>query len=194
MGSSPPSSGRGAVLGVGLPGLGEDAVHLGGDGPLGAVGRQRRVGCDLGPVDGDRAQGGEARLRARRQHVDEHGPHRLGVPRPEAGDSDVVGHHVGADGPEGEVAAARRLDAAGRPHAPAVGVDQQGEHHLGVVGRAAGPVVGVAGVERPQVDHGHDVEDEPHQVVLGQPVGDARGEEEELVPARYLVVISHRAL
>ena len=72
-----------------------------------------------------------------------------------------------------------------------VRVDQQSEHHLGVVGRAARPVVSVAGVECRHVHHGHDVEHEPDQVVLRQPVGDARREKEELVPARCLIVVSH---
>ena len=112
----------------------------------------------------------------------------------EAGDGDVVGDQLGANGPEGQVAAARRLDAPRRPQAPAVGVEEQGEHHLGVVRGPAGSVVGVAGVEGPQVHHRDDVEDEPHEVLLGQPVGDARWEQEQLVPERYLIVIRHDAL
>jgi len=72
-----------------------------------------------------------------------------------------------------------------------VGLGQWGQHHVRVVGGPAGPVVGVAGMKGGGVQPADDVDDEPGEVALLQPVGHADGQQQDLVPLRSHVVKRH---
>ena len=77
---------------------------------------------------------------AEAEHLAEEIGQRLLVADPEAGDGGVVGGLVGGDHPEGDVLAAAALDLAGASLADAVGIGEQADHHLRLVGGGAVPV------------------------------------------------------
>ncbi|HZD00637.1 MAG TPA: hypothetical protein VFA46_10735 [Actinomycetes bacterium] len=70
---------------------------------------------------------------------------------------------------------AAAFELAGGAHAQAVAVQQHAQQGLGVVGGMAVPVVAVGQVERVEVELVDDVEDEPGEVALGEPVAQVGG-------------------
>lgn len=108
-----------------------------------------------------------------------------------AGDRRVVGSLVGGDDPERHVDMARPLDLAGGADPLAVGVEEEGDHRRRLVCGPTPTVGAVAGVESIEIHLGHGVEDEPGQVVLGQPVEERRGQQEELVTLDSEEVVGH---
>jgi hypothetical protein len=100
------------------------------------------------------------------------------VADPEAGDRRVVRELVDADHPEGDALAAAALDPPRGALADAVGVCEQGEHHLGVMRRAVMAVSAVSGVERPEVELLDRLDHEPGEVVFIQPVAQVRRQQQ----------------
>ena len=125
------------VLGcVDLGGLLEDLLRqllVGAVLPLGGV------GGDPGAVEGERADRDQAGLAAEDQYLGEELGQLVGVACAKAGDRRVVGHLVGGDHPEGDVLGAAALDPPRGALADRVGVEQQRDHHLGVVGCSTQP-------------------------------------------------------
>jgi hypothetical protein len=80
--------------------------------------------------------------------------------------------------------AAAALQLPGGVHAKAVAVQQHAPQQLRIVGGMAVPVVTVDAVERREVelvDDVEDVEDEPGEILLGEPVAQVRKQQERLV-------------
>ena len=109
----------------------------------------------------------EPRVGAEAEHLAEEIGEGLLVAGAEAGDRRVVGDLVGADHPEGDVLAAAALDPARCALADRVGVGEQRQHHLRLVGGAAVAVGAVGGVERLEVELVDRLDHEPGEVVLG---------------------------
>ncbi len=82
----------------------------------------------------------------------------------------MVGSLVGADDPEGDVLAATPLEPSGASLADAVGVGNEGQHHLRVVGGAPVAVGTVGGVERLEVELVDRLDHERDEVVLVKPI------------------------
>jgi hypothetical protein len=163
----------GGVLGLVDPGgLLED---LGGELGVGAVGLIGGVGGDPGAVEGDRADRDQAGLRAETEDVAEELGQGLGVAGPKARDRRVVGDLVRGDHAVGDVLLAAALDPPRRALAGRVGVEHQGDHHRRIVGCSAPAVVAVGGVEGLQVDLIDGVQDEPGEVVIGEPLAQVGG-------------------
>ena len=106
-------------------------------------------------------------------------------------DRRVIRYLVGRDHPEGDVYLAGALDLSGAVNTQAVGVDEQGDHHLRVVGGGATAILAVLRVERPKVHLLDTIQDEPCQVVLFQPVRKRRRHEVQLVTLDGEEVVGH---
>jgi hypothetical protein len=109
----------------------------------------------------------------------------------EAGDRGVVGSLVGGDYPERHIDVTCSLDLAGGAYPLAVGVEKEGDHRRRLVCGPTPAVGAVAGVESIEIHLGYGIEDEPSQVVLGQPVEERRGQQEELVTLDSEEVVGH---
>ena len=177
--------------GVGLAPLAHQPVHLGLQPGTGAVGAQGGVGPHLGPVQGHHAHPHHADPPTQGQHLDEQVLQRLLVVHHEPGDRPVVGLVVAGDHPVGDVHLAQPGHVARRHHSLAVAVDDEGQHHVGVIGGAAGTVVGMASVQGARVQLGHDLEHEPRQVLGGQPLPHARRQQEKLIAITHHVRPGH---
>jgi hypothetical protein len=98
----------------------------------------------------------------------------------EAGDGHGVGHRVGGQDPDGDVLGAASFELAGGADPQAVAVEEHAEQQLGVVGGMAVPVVAVDLVEGLKVELVDDVQDEPGEVAVGEPVAQVGREQEGL--------------
>jgi len=128
---------RGGVLGsVSALGVGDHAGHAPVEPLLAAVGVDRGVRRDLGPVDRDRAEPTQARLGSDHQHLREQVGERISCLSPESGDRCVVGSVLSTQHPKRHVSDAHPLDLSRRPHTLAVRVDQQSQQHSRVVARS----------------------------------------------------------
>ena len=147
--------------------VGED---LGGDLLVTAERRVGGRGSELRAVDRDHPGPHQPRLRTEAEHLTEQLRQGLLVADSEARDRRVVGELVRADHPEGDVFTAAALDPPRRALAHAVGVDEQGEHHLGVVRCTTVAIGAVGGVEGLEVELLDRLDHEPGEVVFIQPV------------------------
>jgi hypothetical protein len=82
----------------------------------------------------------------------------------------VIGHLVAGQHPEGEIFVAAAFDLPGGAHADGVGVQQHPQQGRGVVGGVAVPVGAVGAQERRMVELVDHVQNEPGQMVGGEPV------------------------
>jgi hypothetical protein len=158
----------------------QDLGHLGLKPLVGVVGLVGGVG-HLGAVQRDGADVDHAGRGAQPQRLPQEAGKRSLVPHAEAGDGHVVGGLVAGQDPEGDVLGAAAFDLPGGAHADAVRVQEHPQQGLGVVGGVAVPVGAVHAVEGRQVELVDHVEDEPSQVLVGQPVAQVRREQEGLV-------------
>jgi hypothetical protein len=113
------------------------------------------------------------------------------VAHPKARDRRVVGHLVRRDHAEGDVLAAAALDPARASLADAVGVSQQGEHHLRIVRGAAVAVGAVGGVESLEVELLDRLDHKPGEVVFTQPVAQIRRQQQRLLSITSEEVLRH---
>lgn len=151
----------------------------------------------FGAVQRDAAHLDHAELLREVQGLGEQTGERIEVAAAEPGDrAEVRGL---ADGQEAErdIVGQAALNRPGGADAGGIAIDQQTHHQPRVVGRVA-TLFGVAGQDRPEVEHLVDqVADKPGQVVLGQPVVQRRRQQQDLMrierPKR-LVHRRHRAL
>jgi hypothetical protein len=149
---------------------------------------------DLRPVDRDDADLDQAAARAQRQHPAEQVGDRALVADPEARDHRVIGHAVGADHAKRDVLATAPLDRPRRAHPDRVGVDEQRHHHRRIVRRATPPVIAIRRVKRRQVHLRDGVEHEPHQVLLRQPLAQARRQQQLLLAITLDEVLRHQRM
>ena len=202
---APPLSGRelrrqliAAPLAVALVLCAIDGVSLGQDlsrdllvvtrGVLG------RVGVHLRAIDRDHPDLDQPGLRAQRQHRPEQARERALVPDPEARDRRVIGHPVRGDHPKRDVVLAVALDPPRRALPDRVRVQQQRHHHRRLVRRTTPPISAIRGVERSQIDLADGVDDTPRQVVLRQPLAQARRQQQLLLAITRQEVLRHPAI
>ena len=178
-----------AVLGlVGGLRLGDD---LAGDPLVICVRLAARVGVELGPVDRDDAGLHEASLRAEREHRAKQTCERRLVAADEAGDRRVVRDPVGGDHPVGDVLAAVELDRARGALLGRVRVEEEGDDHRGLVGGGAVAVCAVVGVEGVEIHLFDGVDDEPREMVLGQPLAQRGRHQKDLLTIASDEVVGH---
>jgi hypothetical protein len=103
----------------------------------------------------------------------------------------MIGRAVAGKDAEGEVLVAASFDLAGGADPGAVGVQQHGQQHPGLVGGPAVPVGPIGLEERAKLELVHDVQDEPGQVVGRQPVAHIGWEQERLVAVAGTEVVGH---
>jgi hypothetical protein len=122
--------------------------HVARDLPVSAIGIERGVRRQLGAVDRNQPDPDQAGRPAEPQHLAKQIGQGPLVAHPKLGDGGVIGHVVGADHAIGHVLRTCPLDPARGAVSLRIGVEQEGDHHSRVVGRAAvaiGAVVGVKG-------------------------------------------------
>jgi hypothetical protein len=85
-------------------------------------------------------------------------------------DRRVIRRLVDADHPARDVLDTRALDASRRALPTRVRVQQQRDHHARVMRRTPNTVPAIRRVERRQIHLLHSGKDEPHQVILRQPL------------------------
>ena len=151
----------------------------------------RGVRGHLRAVDGNDADLDQPRPRAERKHLAEQAGDRRLVARPEARDRRVIRDVVGADHAEGDVVATVTLYPARRAHPDRVGIDEQRDHHRRVVGRAAPAVLAISRIKRRQVHLGDRLQHKPREVILGQPLPQARREQQLLIAITRQEVLRH---
>jgi hypothetical protein len=93
----------------------------------------------------------------------------------------VIGSPVAGQNAEGDVLRAASFDLPGGAHAQAVGIEQHAQQGFRVVGAMAVPIITVPPVEGFEVELVDDVEHEPGEVAVGQPVAQVRVQQEGLV-------------
>jgi hypothetical protein len=103
----------------------------------------------------------------------------------------VIRPLVGADNTRGNVLSAAPRDPPRRPLADRVAVEQQRDHHRRIVRRPALTVVAVDRVERPQIERRDGVDDTPHAVPVGQPLTQARRQQQLLIAVARQEVLRH---
>jgi hypothetical protein len=149
------------------------------------------VGVHLGAVDGDHLHVHQAGLGAELQHVAEQLAQRALVALAEARDRRVIRGLVRGDHPHRDVLVAAPLDPPRRPLADRVGIDQQRHHHRRIVRRPTPPVLAIAGQERPQIHRVDGIKHEPRQVILRQPLAQARRQQQLLLAITRDEVLCH---
>jgi hypothetical protein len=157
----------------------------------GAVGLVGGVAGQLGAVQGHGADLDHAGGGAQFQRLHEEAGQGLLVADAEARDGRVVGGLVGGKDPKGDVFLAAPFELAGGAHPKAVAVQQHAQQQLGVVGGVAVAVVAVGPGEGGQVELVDDVQDEPGEVALGEPVAQVRGQQEGLVAVATQEIVGH---
>ena len=163
--------------GIGAFCLGQDLVGQLTAGPV----RQRRgVGLHFRAVDGDDPGGDQTLLDAQSEHLGEQVGDGFLMAATEPGERGVVGVLICRHHPEGDVVTKPLLNAPRGAFPHAIGVEKDPEQHGGVIGGSTPTVFPVGRVELGQVQLSHDIDNEPGQVVFGQPVRD-RGRHQELL-------------
>ena len=158
---------------------------------VGAVLAVGGVGGDPGAVEGESPHRDEAGLGAEGEHLREELAELFGVTGAKAGDRRVVGPLVGRDHAEGDVLDQALLCPPRGALADRVGVEKEGDHHLGVVGGAAPAVVAVAGEERREINVLDRIEHEPGEVIVRKPLAQVGGQEHLLITVAAEEVLSH---
>ncbi len=174
--------GGSCLLAAQRPGLG---------GGRGCGWRPRRRWPRSWAIQGDQPQADQAGGGAQLQRLDQEPGQGLFVADSEPGDSDVVGGAVAAQDAVGDVLVAAPFDLAGGADPGAVGVQQHGQQHPGLI---RGPAVSVSSIrleERAEVELVDHVEHEPGQVVGRQPVTQVGWEQEGLVAVTGTEVVGH---
>ena len=174
--------------GVDAASLGEDLL---GDLLVAAGGAVARHGGELAAVDGDHPDLDQTGPGAEAQDLAEEIGDGPLVADAEAGDRGVIGRLVGGDHPEGDVLPAAALDATRGALANAIGVGEQGQHHLGVVGCPAVAVGAIGGVEGVEVELLDRLDHEPGQVALVEPVAKVWWQQHRLVTVGAEEVVGH---
>jgi hypothetical protein len=151
--------------------LGDLGLEVG----VGAVGR-RRVGLDLGAVQGDQTQADQAGGRAQLQRLDQQPGQGLFAADPEPSDGHMIRRAVAGQDPEGDVLVAAALDLVGGADPGAVAIQQHGQQHPRLVSGPAVPIGPIGLEERAKVELVDHIEHEPGQVVGWQPVAHIRWE------------------
>jgi hypothetical protein len=153
----------------------------------------RRMRFHLRPVDRHLSQLHQLRFLAQVQNLHEQRPERVQVAPPELADPRVVRVAARREHPEGHVLVRPSLDLPRRPHAHAVPVQEQRQHHHRVVRRVAPLLALVRRLDGRQVERLHQIQHEVGEVVLGQPLLRRRWQQVALGGLVRLVGLRHAA-
>ena len=151
----------------------------------------RRVRLDLRAVDRDDADLGEPAARAEREHLAEQARDRLLMALQEPRQGRVIRPLLRRQHPKRDVFLTGALDHARGPDPARIGVKQQRDHHRRVIRRPAAPIDPVGGIESVEVHLRDGVDDEPREVLLGQPRADVRRHQERLLAITRDKALSH---
>src|SRR5215207_9366285 len=154
----------------------------------------RRRRGDLRAVHRDDADLDQAAARAERQHLAEQLRDRRLMANPEPRDRRVIRRVVRRDHAEGDVVAAAPLDRPRGPDTDRVGVDEQRHHHRRIVRRPTPTIIAITRIERRQVHLADGVEHEPREVALGQPLAQARRQQQLLLAITRDEVLRHHRM
>ena len=145
----------------------------------------------LRAVDRDHPDAHQPSIRAQPQHLPEQLTQRALVADPEARDRGVIGRLVGRDHPERDVLATAPLDPPRRTLPDRVRVHDQRHHHRRIVRRAAPPVRAIGSQERGQIELADRLDHKPREVILGQPLAQARRQQQLLLAITRQEVLRH---
>jgi hypothetical protein len=95
------------------------------------------------------------------------------------------------DHPVAHIAHAPPLDHPAGPLTLAVPIQQQRHHHLRVERRPAMAVGQIAAPEPAQVQRGHHIEHDEHQIVPGQPLAHVHRQQQRLITLREKEILRH---
>ena len=93
---------------------------------------------------------------------------RLQMQRAEIADRAKVRALLAHNGDEGQIAFASQRDLAARKHPDAIGIEQQAHHHRRIERRGAPRFLFIGGIETAYIQAANSIEQEEHQVPLGQ--------------------------
>ncbi len=113
---------------------------------------------------------------------------------PEPGDRRMIQEEPRADHPKSDVLVAGALDLARAVNPQTVGIDQKRDHRLWVMSRTSPAVLPAVGVEGMKVHLIDAVENEPHEVIFWEPLGQRRRQQVELVSLRGDEVVHHSTI
>jgi len=151
----------------------------------------RRVGVNLGAVDGDHPRVDETGIRTQSENLAEDAGERIPMTLAKPRDRRVVGNPVSGDNAEGHVFLARPLDRARRSDPARVRVEHQRDHHRRLKRRPAVPILPIGAIERAQIHPRDRVQHEPRKVRLRQPVADVGRQQERLLAVGGKEVLPH---
>jgi hypothetical protein len=154
----------------------------------------RRGRGDLRAINRDDTDLHHAGRGAQLKHRPEQLRDRHLMPDAEPRDRRVIGHLVGADHPERNVVKAVTLDAARRPDVGRVGVDEQRHHHRRIMRRPTPAILAIRHIERIQIKLADRLQNEPRQMVLRQPLLQARRQQQLLITIAPDEVLRHASI
>ena len=139
-----------------------------------------RIRLELAAVDAHHAHLHQLQLLGQKQNLKKALAHRRHVVASEGRDRVMVGMAVGGHKAHPDVATGRALDPTARKDPVGIAVDQQRQHHPGVILRRA--TAATVHLEGAQVDALDRLDHEVRQIVLRDPVPKIRWKQKRLVP------------
>jgi hypothetical protein len=112
----------------------------------------------------------------------------------EPGDRRVIRHLVCCDHAERDVLHARPFDPPRRALPARVVVQQQGDHHPGIVRRAPVTIRPIRAIECAEIKLLDRGQDEPREMILRQPVAQARRHQQDLLTLARQEVLGHQPI
>ena len=104
----------------------------------------------------------------------------------------MIGAQPAGDHPVGHIPHVPLLDHPAGPLALAVPVQQQRHHHLRVKRRPPMPIGPVPAAELVQIQLGHRIQHDEHQIVLGQPLAHVHRQQQRLITLRGKEILQHK--
>ena len=138
------------------------------------------VGLELGAINAHQAHAQQLQLLGQKQNLQEALRHRREVLPPEARDRIVVGVTVRRNEANPDIAVRRPLDPTAGKDPVGVAVDQQRQHHPGVILRRARAAM--VHLEGAQSDTLHRLDHEVRQIIRRDPVPQIGRKQKRLVP------------
>ena len=156
-----------------------------------AVRVMRRVRMHLRPIDREHPDPRQTGVRAQRQDLAEEASDRVLVTLTKARDRRVIGALVRHDHAIGDILDALALDHPRRTLPTAIGVEQQRDHHLRIVRRAAHTIRVVGPIERVQIHVLDRRQQEPREMTRRQPIPQIRRKQQLLITIKGNEVLGH---
>jgi hypothetical protein len=181
----------GILCRVDLSRLAEDAVDLLADRSVAACRLVRGVGRHRGSVQRDDADRHQTRPRAEREDLGKRLGQRLLMACAEPGDRGVIWGLICADDPGRDILVAATLDRPRRPLPQGIAVEQQRDHHRRIMGRPPVTIGAIGAVELGKIDLGDDINHQPGEVTVPEPLAQAGRQQERLLSITPQEVLRH---